>query len=255
MMTRLLLAAVMFAVAQGSAHAAHPLDQVLKAAEESYRILDKNVRDYTCLFWKREQVNGKLNELERLYCKIRHAVPADRVGFGVYAYYLAPEKIKGRQVIYVDGENNGKMLAREGRGIRGLVGVVALDPRGRMAMSSSRYPVTDIGIKNLCKKIVDTVRKEKVHEGTTVRRLEGGHVAGRECVCFEIKHPTRQPHFLAYLARIYFDKELNIPIRYEAYDWPKSGQRPALIEEYTYTKVKFNVGTTPMDFSRERLKK
>jgi outer membrane lipoprotein-sorting protein len=51
------------------------------------------------------------------------------------------------------------------------------------------------------------------------------------------------------MARIYFDDELKIPIRYEAYDFPtQEGGKPVLLEEYTYLDVKVNNGFTDKDF-------
>ena len=52
-----------------------------------------------------------------------------------------------------------------------------------------------------------------------------------------------------HLARIYVDQQYNLPIRYEAYDWPKEpGAEPQLIEEYTYLDLKLNNGFTDADF-------
>jgi len=45
------------------------------------------------------------------------------------------------------------------------------------------------------------------------------------------------------------DKALNLPIRYESYDWPrKEGETPKLIEAYTYLNLQLNVGLTDADF-------
>ena len=209
------------------ARADHPLDPIIAAAEKAYRHLKSNVRNYTCVFHKREQINGQLRPAERMYCKIRHASPQSQEPFGVYVYYLAPQKNKGRQVLFVDGENGNKMLVREARGLQKVLGVVSLSPQSRLAMANSRYPVTEIGIKNLSKKIVQTLRKELAVGGTEVRRREGGHVGGRPCICYEIRHPKRMPQFQAHMARIYFDREHGVPIRYEAFGWPtKAGQNP-----------------------------
>ena len=39
--------------------------------------------------------------------------------------------------------------------------------------------------------------------------------------------------------------ELNLPIRYESWSWPtEPGGKPLLEEEYTYTKLRVNVGLT-----------
>jgi hypothetical protein len=51
------------------------------------------------------------------------------------------------------------------------------------------------------------------------------------------------------MARIYVDDELQLPIRFEAYDWPtQQGAEPQLIEEYTYMNLKVNQGFTDADF-------
>jgi hypothetical protein len=45
------------------------------------------------------------------------------------------------------------------------------------------------------------------------------------------------------------DDEWKIPVRYAAYAWPKTaGVDPEVIEEYTYQKIKINVGLTDKDF-------
>ena len=41
---------------------------------------------------------------------------------------------------------------------------------------------------------------------------------------------------------------MNIPIRFEAYDWPGAAGQPQLIEEYTYVNLKLNNGFTDADF-------
>ena len=48
---------------------------------------------------------------------------------------------------------------------------------------------------------------------------------------------------------LFIDREHGLPIRFEAYDWPRSpGAAPDLIEEYTYNDLKTNVGLTDRDF-------
>ena len=49
--------------------------------------------------------------------------------------------------------------------------------------------------------------------------------------------------------KCFIDKELNIPVRYAAYDWPAApGEEPPLMEEYVYVNVKLNVGLSDEDF-------
>ena len=65
----------------------------------------------------------------------------------------------------------------------------------------------------------------------------------------ETVHPSRQPHFLFHMVRLYVDHEHGLPIRFEAYDWPlKPGAAPELVEEYTYLDLRLNVGLGEHDF-------
>jgi hypothetical protein len=57
-------------------------------------------------------------------------------------------------------------------------------------------------------------------------------------------------NFLFNVARIYIDDQLEVPIRYEAYDWPaQAGGAPVLLEEYTYMNLQLNSGLTDADFN------
>ena len=79
-------------------------------------------------------------------------------------------------------------------------------------------------------------------------------VAGRVCTGIEVKHPEKRPPFDFYLARVFIDDELSIPVRYAAWSWPNaSNESPQLIEEYTYTNVKINQNLTDADFDPERI--
>jgi hypothetical protein len=50
-------------------------------------------------------------------------------------------------------------------------------------------------------------------------------------------------------ARIFVDDELQLPVRFASFDWPaEEGGNLVLLEEYTYTDVKLNVGLTDWDF-------
>jgi hypothetical protein len=79
--------------------------------------------------------------------------------------------------------------------------------------------------------------------------LEGAKINGRQCTCIQVVHPVPRSHFLFNMARIYVDNQLNVPIRYEAYEWPKEpGGEPQLTEEYTYLNLKLNNGFKDQDF-------
>jgi hypothetical protein len=82
-----------------------------------------------------------------------------------------------------------------------------------------------------------------------VKFIQNANINDRVCTCIQVYHPVPRRNFLFHIARIFVDDELNIPIRYEAYDWPaKQGGAPELIEEYTYIGLKLNNGFTDADF-------
>ncbi|MEL7336994.1 MAG: DUF1571 domain-containing protein, partial [Planctomycetota bacterium] len=78
---------------------------------------------------------------------------------------------------------------------------------------------------------------------------KNARVRDRVCTVLEVIQPTRRPDLQFYKAQVYMDDQLNLPIRYVAYDWPKPGtDKLQVIEEYTYLDVKLNVGLSDRDF-------
>ncbi len=221
----------------------HPLEPALELAQRGLAQLRANVKDYSCTMVKRERVDGKLGEHQYIFAKIRHEP------FSVYLYFLAPDDVKGQEVIYVDGHNDGNMLAHAGSGVRAMVGTVSLKPDGALAMQGNRYAVTEIGVENLAKRLVEVAQHDKQFGECEVNFYPNAKVNGRICTCVQVVHPVPRRNFRFHLARVFIDDELLIPVRYEAYDWPhEQGGQPVLMEEYTYMNVKANNGFTDADF-------
>ena len=221
----------------------HPLEPALELAQRGLGQLRANVKDYSCTMVKRERIDGKLGEHQYIFVKIRHEP------FSVYLYFLAPEDVKGQEVIYVAGRNDGNMLAHAGSGVRAMVGTVSLKPDGALAMTGNRYSVTEIGVENLAKRLVEVAQHDKQFGECEVNFFPNAKVNGRVCTCVQVAHPVPRRNFRFHLARVFIDDELLIPVRYEAYDWPhEQGGQPVLMEEYTYMNVKTNNGFTDADF-------
>src|SRR5690606_10571145 len=86
----------------------HPLDPALDMARKGLERIRAEIRDYTCTVAKRERVGDVLGDYEYMLAKIRNRKTVDgRVvtPFSVYLYFLKPAEIKGREVIYVEGQN------------------------------------------------------------------------------------------------------------------------------------------------------
>ncbi len=238
----------------------HPLDPAVTMAERGLKRIETDIRDYTAILIKRERIGDKLSEHVYMFVKIRHEQRKSGkvvVPFSVYLKFLQPKNVKGREVIYVRGRNGNKLIAHEPPSsvTNALVGRVSLAPDGILAMRGNRYPITEIGIKNLVTRLVQVAKEDRKRGECEVNFYKDAKINGRSCTKIEVKHPVRRSHFRFHIARIFIDDEMQIPVRYEAYDWPeKRGGSPVLLEEYTYIKVKLNVGLTDRDFDPDNPK-
>lgn len=231
--------------------AEHPFDPLLEIAEMGLKEIDANYRDYTAVLVSRVVVGEKLRDEKYILCKIRHAQPESSdtaaVPFSVYTKFLKPKANVGQEAIWVDGWNDGKLIAHA----TGLLNQFRLsfDPEGMIPMEGNRYPIFEIGFRNLLVKMIELGTKDKKHGECTVKLKRGVEINGRVCTVLEAVHPKKRDHFDFHIARIYIDDELNIPIGYEGYLWPeKDGGELPLIERYYYTELKLNVGLTDADF-------
>jgi hypothetical protein len=166
---------------------------------------------------------------------------------GVYLDFVKPSSVRGREVIWVEGQNEGKLIVHES----GLANFVSLrlDPTSYLAMRGQRHPITEIGIENLLKKIIERGERDRQYGQCDVQFFRHAKIGDMQCTMLQVTHPERRPYFDFYRARIYFADSLKIPIRYESWSWPtQSGGDPVLEEEYNYLNVKVNVGLTDLDF-------
>lgn len=228
----------------------HPLDPALEIARNGLERINKNVRDYTCTMIKRERIGGKLGEHQFIFMKIRHRQEENgqvKVPFSVYLKFLRPKSVEGREVIWVEGRNEGKLVAHE----PGLLNIkrVWLDPKGTLAMYGQRYPIYEIGMKNLIEELIEQGTNDRKYGECEVKFFEGAKVDQSVCQMIQVIHPVRRPHFEFYKAQIFIDTTLDVPVRYASWSWPESKDGdPRLEEEYTYIDVKLNVGLTDIDF-------
>jgi hypothetical protein len=228
----------------------HPLDFALTIANASVKHIQSKVRDYTATLKKRARVDGELGELQTMELKVRHRRTQDGkiiIPMGVYLRFLEPDSVKGREVVWVEGRNDGKLIAHE-PGLRNVANFY-LDPTSYLAMRGQRYPITDIGVENLTLKLIEAATRDRKYGECEVRLQENVKVGDQLCDMIEVTHPIRREHFDFCRARVYFSRELNMPVRYASWSWPtKSADEPVLEEEYTYLNVRVNVGLEDRDF-------
>lgn len=200
------------------------------------------VRGYTYVFYKQERVNGVLRPRERIAMKIRHHP------FSVYANYLSPEEIKGREGIYVEGLRDGKIIGHAG-GFQALFGSLEVDPEGMLAMQGNRHPITSAGIRHLMRKWQAFGADKAKRKNFRIRVVEGVQVDNRDTQMWEFFFEEPIPEIDISRARIYLDTQYGFPIRYQAWAQPTTAdQEPPLVEDYIYTQIHMNPGLTDQDF-------
>ncbi|MDA8563663.1 DUF1571 domain-containing protein [Mariniblastus sp.] len=228
----------------------HSLDRAIDMAYDSLATMRSGVQDYTAIMVKREQIGGVVGEPEYMKLKVRcpRETASEKQSFGVYMKFLRPKAFAGREVIWVDGVNQNRMCVHEGRGLMAMR-EFNLDPTGWVAMKGNRYPVYDAGIENLIIKLIEKAERDRNAGPCTATYREGAQINKRSCTLIELVHNEKKAPYEFHKAQVFIDNELNLPVRYAAYDWPASpGGTPVLMEEYTYVNVDVNVGLTDTDF-------
>lgn len=230
----------------------HPLDPAIRLARHGLNNIQANIDDYTTTMVKRERVNGELTDVEFIFMKIRNRKVNQNgqeiVPFSVYTKHLKPAGKKGQEAIWIEGHNDNKIIAHGSGPIRGKI-KVKIDPNSRLAMIDNRYPISSAGLENLCKMLMEKGQQERQFPECVVKFYKDAKINGRKCLLIEMRHPVQRPQFEWTLARVYVDEERQVPIRFASWGFPETpGGKPILLEEYTYTNLKMNVGLTDADF-------
>jgi len=219
------------------------LDAALKYAEASRQALQE-VQDYTADFSKVEQIEGRVIEgamdlkfREKPFSvKLRCRSKADA----------------GREVIYVAGENDGNLIVREA-GLKSIIGAIELAADDPRVKADNRRPITEIGMSRMLELETALWRADRDTDPANVEVtfFSGAKVGDLECEGFELKHLTNKSKEQFALTRIYFDCRTKFPVQVEHFDGAgPNDPELALVEKYTYTDIKTNVGLGESDFDR-----
>jgi hypothetical protein len=129
-------------------------------------------------------------------------------------------------------------------GLLGVVGFVSMDLRDPRAMQNNRHTLAEAGIGNL----IDRLSQYWEPAGrANLLQFRLAEYEYNRCRCVRVEatyvQRTSGPSY-AYRSVVYFDKQHHLPIRIEAYDWPRPGGPPQgdLLESYSYADLRLNVG-------------
>lgn len=225
------------------------LKEVLASAHQSLDEIEHKAGDYSAIIVKQERIGKQLIETA-MFAKIREKP------FSVYLRFIArsingkdDKSANGREVIYVQGRNDDKLIAHTPGFLDMTWGKINLAPKSVLAMQGERYPITEIGLANLCRQLIQRGESADDPSQVTVKQYPHARINTRACTLLEITYPVQEPKTWGYLARVFMDNELHFPIRVEVHELPLDrSQGPQLVEEYTYLDLKLNNGYSDADF-------
>ncbi|QDT63782.1 DUF1571 domain-containing protein [Calycomorphotria hydatis] len=208
------------------------------------------VDTYTAEFFKHEAVDGYMSEPQTVEMKVRQEP------FGVYMRWLTTHP--GRELLYLEGENEGRILVQPG-GWRGrILGALNLDPEGSMAMGDSRYPITTAGLDNFAKRVLE------------YRETDTGRTSGFECEMLATTSDTNRSiyEFVINYATpddlkeyrksiVRIDQDLLLPTHVINFSWPfddtpegESLDDRTMVEHYRFENVDCTIHLADAEFDQ-----
>jgi hypothetical protein len=223
----------------------HPIDSVVLLARDSLNHISKTITDYTATLTRQERIGDILTEKSIFRAKIRNE--QEDQPLSVYVLFTQPARVRGREVIWIAGENENKIIAHEG-GFLNLFRIVQPHD-GRVAMTGNRYSIAETGIQRLMEKLIEQALHDRQY-GECEVQLSKVQSAGVACRRIRVVHPIECEHFIFHTLEVDIDLNRNIPVRMASWMWPDTdGAEPPLTEEYIYTDIKLNVDLTDDDFN------
>jgi hypothetical protein len=200
------------------------------------------VEGYTATLRKQERLRGALGPEQTLAMKVRHRP------FAVYLKFLAP--VEGKEIVYAEGHHDNKMIAHSTGVSRLLVPRLAVPPDHPIALAEARHPVTEAGLANLSRRLVEFRRKDLDDpEAVTILDRTAGP-DGRSYLRSLHLHPRQAPDRPFARVEVLYDPETRFPIQITNFDWPRpedKGDLP-LAERYRYDDLDLDASLSALDF-------
>jgi hypothetical protein len=214
-----------------------PLEQyraLLTQAEERLR----QATGYTATFVQQVRKGDHLRDADEIRIKVRHEP------FSVYMDF----EQKGLQVLYVDGANDGRLLARRTRGL--LQRTLRLEPTSHMAMMTSRQPVTELGLLGLVLQAERTMDACPPNADIACE-IAPAEVAGEPVRQYTVTFGSPDVQETYSKCLVCFRTGEPLPVCITCYGWSDDGAPGVLIEHYHYRDVRFDAELADLDFDPE----
>jgi outer membrane lipoprotein-sorting protein len=188
------------------------------------------LNEYTLTLIKQERIRGRLNPPQDISVKWKKPL--------MIYLKINSGNDGGREIIYVKGKNDGKMIVSPGGILGGIT--IKISPKSRLAMRNNRHSVAEAGMASTIRMINTTIREDM---------KKPGHKIHLSCLGEERYGDTGTIHVRvknsSYAARteIYIYRSTRLIYALFSYD-----EKGRLIESYTYKDIRTDVGLTDRDF-------
>jgi Protein of unknown function (DUF1571) len=189
----------------------------------------QDIRGYRLIMQKQERIGGRLHPLEVIEVFFR-AHP-----HSVFMHWLKGAR-RAENLLYVEGENDGKILVHPTGLIGRLDKVVALDPEGPEARAAGRFSVKDFGLRNTLQRTLNHWKAVKV-EGTLQAEYLGVDKVHEldDRLCYTLRRRVQPEEDGVTEETLYFDKETWFQV-----GTMLRGYGGRLMGEYLYRDIQLN---------------
>jgi hypothetical protein len=208
---------------------APPVRQLITNMVKRY----ESVADYTCKLDKRVRKKGVLHEDKAISVKYKKP--------GHYYFRWGKGSARGREVIYVHGRNNNRLVAHPGGGLRFLT--LRLNPAGRLAMKANRHSLQHSGMDKIIESVASDYELARKMGLEAIRSTGEGRFDGKAVWIVEGDFPSDSGYY-ARKVILLLDQTIGLPVKISIFDGSDR-----LVEEYVFRSLKFNVGLTEEDFN------
>ncbi len=171
-----------------------------------------------------------------------------------YLKLIGPESKKGREIIWGEDLNDGKLCVHE----TGLLGLARLHlaPTGMLAMQGQRFPISHIGMVRLVEKLIERGERDRDNPNISITKVPDYKLGDVNAELLQItcsKPRGGEDDFSR--AEIVIDRQRMLILMFRSFGWPENEEDEVpLLESYTYHDVKINVGLTDEDFNPDNPK-
>lgn len=214
-----------------------------KAIADARTALAK-VRDYHAHLVRQERVRGTLAP---------ETVAELRVKMEPFAIAIAttkPASLAGEETSYAPLKSRLNVRYRA-PGIEGVKGFTTVEAGSAKALTNCRHPAAEYGLAAMLGRVEKALEVERHLQNPVAVYAAEFTIAGKPVTRFEVvadrPHPARYAHRIV----LFVEAESKLPVRFEAYDTPKTaGDEGELIEMQSVVGLKINVGLGARDLDR-----